>query len=350
MKKSIFLFLAVLAAIPSSAAIRWLEKDYDFGLFKEIAGPKTGTSRFVNVGPDTVSIVDVKPSCGCTSSTYTETPLLPGDTAVIRYTYDPSMRPGKFEKSVRVTLSNGVKQIIRIRGNVLGTPESLSSLYPVEAGPIRLSEGVVSFGEVIRGRNPIAFVNAYVISTDSVSPTLVSSSKALSVTPSVDKAGPGDIITFTLNLNSKALDTYGPVEIPVEVSSGPTVRALAVIVPDVGDLMLHQQGKSPAADLGSSIIDAGDISRDAKPFDMEFTIANNGKAPLEIFRIYASTDAFDIIGFPSTVKAGKSAKIKLKVDPSRLNPGPQRQNIEIITNDPNRTRISLPVSIHLTQQ
>ena len=112
--------LSAFSASPVSS-VRWLEKDYDFGLMKEVAGPKTGQSRFVNAGRDTL----------CTTA---------GPTAVIRYTYDPAMRPGKFAKHVRVNLSDGTHASIAIKGNVLGTPESLSTLYPVEAGMLRLSK------------------------------------------------------------------------------------------------------------------------------------------------------------------------------------------------------------------
>lgn len=346
MKKIIFTFLAAagFAAINSVAAIRWIDKDYDFGLFKEIAGPKTGTSRFVNLGPDTISIVDVHPSCGCTSADYTRTPLLPGDTAVISYTYDPSMRPGKFEKSVRVTLSNNVRQIIRIRGNVLGTPESLSVLYPVDAGTLRLSENIAAFGEVKAGHNPIAFLNAYVLSTDSISPGLFSESEALTVTPSAEKAGPGDIVTFTLSLNTDKLNKFGPVEIPLRSVDIPAdIKAIAVVFPDENTLRILQHGKSPAIDTYPALIDMGNT--DKGPVSSEFTVSNSGKAPLEILKIYSTSDAVSLGKYPDAVKPGKTAKISFEINPEKLNPGPQRVSIEIITTDPNRSHVSLPVAV-----
>ena len=49
---------------------------------------------------------------------------------------------------------------IRIRGNVLGTPESLSTLYPVEAGPLRLSEKRMAAGEVTYGKTRHFFLTA----------------------------------------------------------------------------------------------------------------------------------------------------------------------------------------------
>ena len=158
MKRSVLAALCAAAALAATAdpvpvaSIRWIDRDFDFGLMKEQAGPKTGSSRFVNLGPDTVSVFSVKPSCGCTSAEFSDAPVAPGDTAVVSYTYDPHMRPGKFDKSVKVRLSNGDRYSIRITGNVLGTPESLATLFPVDAGEMRLTDAVINAGEVTFGK------------------------------------------------------------------------------------------------------------------------------------------------------------------------------------------------------
>lgn len=334
MKTKVLYFtgLLILAAVTLDAAaeIRWLEKDYDFGTWKEITGPKTGTSRFVNLGPDTIAITNVKPSCGCTSADYPRTPLAPGDTAVISYTYDSEMRPGKFDKTVRVTLSDGSKPVIRIIGNVIGTPESLATLYPVEAGEImRLSDSIVSFGETSFGRSPIAFVNAYVLSQDTITPTLSSDSPALTITPSASKAGPGDIVTFSLKLDTHKLGQFGPVEVPYEYG-----KMIGVIVPDPDQLKIAQQGKNPYINVKPNMIDMGECEP-GTTVNREFTIANTGKAPLEIFRIYAGSEAVRTTGKTALkIKPGKSEKIEIAADAGRLSAGVNRIPLTIISNDP----------------
>ncbi len=264
MGKAALTAVSLLAAMSlcATAEIRWIDRDYDFGLMKEIAGPKTGTSRFVNLGPDTVTIFSVRPSCGCTTADYSDAPIAPGDTAVVSYTYNPDMRPGKFDKSVKVRLSNGDRYSIRITGNVLGTPESLATLYPVDAGDIRLSDAVIQAGDVTFGRTRAFFVNAYSLPLDSISPVVVSGSQGLAVTPSRPKAGPGDIITYSVNFDSRRHGVYGPVEIPVtfraDAASEPaTVTFHAFVLPDTEALTLHQKGKHPACDLTPDPIDLG---------------------------------------------------------------------------------------------
>ena len=330
--------LLLCGSFISGADIRWLERDYDFGLFKEIAGPKTGRSRFVNTGRDTLAIVDVKPSCGCTSADFTKTPLAPGDTAFVSYTYDPAMRPGRFDKSVRVTLSDGSRHVLRIRGNVLGTPESLATLYTVDAVDMRLSDGLISFGEVTRGRKPVAFVNAYVLSQDSIVPLLESDSNAVVAESSLAKAGPGDVVTFTVTLDSRKAPQYGPARYRLHYPgkndvAGAQVEVRSEIIPDREQLAIHQQGKNPSARISAKILDFSSRAS-GDPVPMEFEIVNEGKGDLEIFSIYAENGAIKIGSYPAKIKKGKSARVGVAVDMNELPAGPRRFALKILTNDP----------------
>ncbi len=350
MTRSAFASAALIAAmVPcATAGIKWIERDYDFGLMKEIAGPKTGTSRFVNIGPDTISIFSVRPSCGCTTADYSDTPLAPGDTAVVSYTYNPEMRPGKFDKSVKVRLSNGERHSIRITGNVLGTPESLATLYPVDAGGIRLSDASIQAGDVTFGRTRAFFVNAYSLTLDSISPTVVSGSEGLVVTPSRPKAGPGDIITYSLNFDSRRNGTYGPVEIPVTFkadadSETVTLAFKAFVLPDTEVLTLRQKGKNPSCELSPDPIDLGMNVSDSK-VKTELRVTNGGTGPLHILRLHAPSDAIKFGKTPHEIKPGKSAGIKLVINPAGLPSGPFRIPLDIITDDPAHPHLRLHIS------
>jgi len=173
---------------------------------------------------------------------------------VVSYTYDPHMRPGKFDKSVKVRLSNGDRYSIRITGNVLGTPESLATLFPVDAGEMRLTDAVINAGEVTFGKSPVFFFNAYSMPLDSISPAVRSASPGLVVKPSKPKAGPGDIVTYSLGFDSRRHGVYGHVDIPVEFKADPasdaspvTVGFRAFVLPDTEYLLLKQKGANRCA-------------------------------------------------------------------------------------------------------
>lgn len=330
-----------------SARIQWLEKDFDFGLMREEDGPQTGRSRFVNLGPDTISIFSVRPSCGCTSADFSETPIMPGDTATISYTYDPHMRPGKFDKSVRVRLSDGNRHTIRITGNVLGTPQSVGTLFPFDAGPLKLSESVVNAGEVTMGQAPVLFVNSYCMSLDSIQPVFKSTDKALVTGPKNCKVGPGEVSAFSMNLNTYALEDYGPIEIPVELTPDPadpgqtyTLTFKAFVSPDPRHLIGMQKGKSPRATLPAGPIEIGSGSRKA-----EISIGNAGKGPLEVLSISSPSDAISVPKLPKPIKPGKQAKAIINIDPANLPVSPARITVDIVTNDPDHPHQTATLAI-----
>lgn len=340
--------LITLTVLSARARVKWIERDHDFGLMKEIAGPKTGFSRFVNMGPDTISIFNVRPSCGCTSADWSKDPLAPGDTAVVSYTYDPTMRPGKFDKSVKVQLSDGSRHAIRITGNVLGTPESLATLYPLEAGYLRLSEMKVDMGEVSKGHNPIAFVNAYCLAQDTVIPRVSVNIPGLRVTPSTPKAGPGDLITYTLEYSLRDAQ-YGPLEGEILFSTDDEPATplpwKAYVLPNPDLLLRAQQGKNPYCEVSPQPVDFGMQPMGNGTVEAELTLSNTGNGPLEIYRIVSGSEALKAVAPAKPLKPGKKTKVIVTLDTDRIAKGPARIPLTLITNDPAHTRLEIPVAI-----
>ena len=78
-------FLATLTLFlplsPSQAKVRWLQTTHDFGAFKEDDGKVTCEFSFVNTGDEPVTVRAARASCGCTTPSFTKTPIEPGDTA-----------------------------------------------------------------------------------------------------------------------------------------------------------------------------------------------------------------------------------------------------------------------------
>ena len=84
------------------AKIEWLEGvDKDFGKMKE--GDNLEVSfRFKNVGDKPLVISSVSPSCGCTAVDTPKEPFAPGQTGVIKASFNSSGKPGTQTKTVNV--------------------------------------------------------------------------------------------------------------------------------------------------------------------------------------------------------------------------------------------------------
>ncbi len=344
MRNGLIPLLLMISLFPSKGMgeIIWLEKEYDFGLMKEEAGPKTGSVRFVNTGPEETVITGARPSCGCTGVAYPEEPIAPGDTVKFSFTYNPLGRPGRFEKSIRVYIGDFDMSTIRIRGNVLGTPESLSTLYPIEAGPLRLSENILPAGDVTYGSTRHFFLNGYNQTADTIRPRWICKDPSLSVSASSEEVGPGDILTLSFYFNSRNKPEMGPVEIPVTIISDQNagspeteVTFTAKVVPDFSRMTPEEVKNAPKCYLAPNSIDLGNISPKIKnPVKFRFAIRNEGLTEMRINRIFSQSEAVRITRRPSSLKPEKSANAEGTLNINKLPSGAFNIKVEVLTNDP----------------
>lgn len=73
---------------------------------------------FVNKSNEPVVIKKVKASCGCTSPSYSQEPVQPGETGYVVAVYSAPGAPQSFHKSITVETSHGIF-VLHIKGNVV---------------------------------------------------------------------------------------------------------------------------------------------------------------------------------------------------------------------------------------
>lgn len=340
MRRSVFALIAIVA-LEASADIRWLATEYDFGAFKEAAGKQTGTLRFVNEGPEPVAIRRVRPSCGCTAASFTEGEIMPGDTASVSFTYNPAGRPGRFLKNLKVNVDPGDKlTVLRLKGTVIGTPETLSSTYPIEVGPLRLSQDQLIGGELAYGSGKHLMINGYNQSSDTIRPSWKSLSPAITVGISNKAVGPGEIVTFSFYFNSRESNELGFISADVDLFPDGDGKELqhrinftANVVPDQSKTTPEELAKAPRLEADPEIIPVGVCEADEKK-KFSFTIANTGKSDLIVNRIYSRAAGLTITSYPTRLAPGKKAKVEGVVDVAAQSGKAFGLLVDMITNDP----------------
>jgi hypothetical protein len=105
MKKLTTLLLLVLpfltnAQYVDTSGVEWLKTEHHFGKVT-LDSPATYKFKFVNKSKKTAEIISVEASCGCTQPTWTQTMILPGDTAFVEATYNSKVE-GVFKKQVTI--------------------------------------------------------------------------------------------------------------------------------------------------------------------------------------------------------------------------------------------------------
>ncbi|KGE15732.1 DUF1573 domain-containing protein [Sphingobacterium deserti] len=99
--------------------IEFAEAAFDFGQVKE-GEVVEHIYTFLNSGTSPVILSQVSASCGCTTPSYTQTPILPGKSGEIKVSFDSNGQVGKQQKIVTV-VSNAENNVttIQLKGEVL---------------------------------------------------------------------------------------------------------------------------------------------------------------------------------------------------------------------------------------
>ena len=92
---------------------------HDFGTISEDSGEKRCTFKYKNNTDIPIVIQKVIVSCACTSVEWSDKPIKPGGTGVIKVLFSNRIGLGKFDKSITVYTSSSPTRIpLRIRGVV----------------------------------------------------------------------------------------------------------------------------------------------------------------------------------------------------------------------------------------
>lgn len=118
------LALAALFALAGGAhaqGVLYFEAlEHDFGSLNEGEKP-TYTFVFTNTGDQPVRLLHVRPSCGCTSPSYSTEPVGPGEQGEVVVEYNSEGRPGEFHKTIDVEAEGAEpsRVTLRITGDVV---------------------------------------------------------------------------------------------------------------------------------------------------------------------------------------------------------------------------------------
>ena len=151
--KILALFFALLTPIVGQTQqlqeLSFLETNHSFGTINEVDGPVEYKFEFTNTGNQPITITNVRPSCGCTTSGWTKEEVAPGSTGFVSAVYNPTNRPGPFTKSLTVTTTGQQKTLLlRINGKVEPKPKTIEDDFPTVIGGIRVKYRALNMGRV----------------------------------------------------------------------------------------------------------------------------------------------------------------------------------------------------------
>lgn len=343
---------AFSANASGTSGVEWLGQTHDFGAFHEEMGTVNTSFRFINTGDSPIYILYARANCGCTTPRYSRDPVAPGDTAVVSVGFNPTGRVGKFEKYIVVDTGTGddgerTRSKLVIHGTVIGSSNTISGRYPVDAGPLKFKSSAAALGQVLKGKLASASLSGYNRGNDSISPSVEGLPEYLTATVRPEKVAPGENVSILISMDSRKCDKWGIVTDNITIVADTAKRdfsTVAIIMEDFSSLTPEELAQSPSINMDDRIA-AGAISRAGGEKRYTVAVTNRGKSPLMLRRVYTTEPGIAAYAEKSEIAPGETSNIVVIIDPSELSKQSDKLGgrILIITNDPSEPQAVLKV-------
>lgn len=158
----IFIFMIAVMAVLASTELR-----HDFGVVSGVGGGVSHRFWLHAEGDKSMSIIDIRTSCGCVAGEWDERTADPGDSLYVDVRFDPTGRYGYQEKSVYVATTTG-RYRLDLVARVVASDTTLSRYFPYRQGDVCLSASRVEFRGVQPGDSPVEMVEVYNAGVDTL--------------------------------------------------------------------------------------------------------------------------------------------------------------------------------------
>jgi len=330
------------------AKITFDEELHNFGTFKEEAGSQTYVFKFKNTGNATLTLSDVKASCGCTTPEWPRSPIAAGKTGEIIVTYNPHNRPGPFDKSITIKSNASTPtKVLKIKGNVLARKKTAQDLYPEEIMGLRLQSKHIAFTKVYSTKTKQESIDIINTTDKDMKIEFEKIPKHIKIWVEPKVLKPKQKAKIIAIYDAKIKNDWGFVMDKVSMkindeSNGRTRLSIsASIEEDFTKMTPSQIANAPKITVDNKVYDFGAIKNGAKKTHT-FILTNKGKADLIIRKIKSNCGCTIAKIDKKIIKPRESINLKTTFD-SIGRSGKQNKSITIITNDPKNNSIRLKI-------
>jgi len=341
--------------------IIWEQKTINFGVVNVSEGPKVATFRFTNRSKQPLIISQVTTECGCTSPQFPKKPILPGERAEIKATFQSARVYGTFEKRLRVLanfignqeISLAIKGSVNHDSRVPYTKEESVSQNK-KAGHFRLKSHFILFGDVDKNQQK----NASLIYTNNGTYDLQLINierlpKTISWYGPKEPTRPGEKDTIHFKFDPSKTDESwgfqnGKFFLYTTDNFNPRKEIIynAWVKKDFSHLRKKELKKAPKIIIDSKTVELGKLKAGLKKSG-SFKLTNVGKTDLEIY--YIKTDcSCTIVKKPKrTIPPKSSATFWVEFD-SVFKKGKQSKPLTLYTNSPSMPVLKIMVKAEVT--
>jgi len=354
----ISLFVIGIGAMAQVAVTKMQVSDteHNFGTFKEEAGKQTYDFIVTNTGTEPLIIQNVQPSCGCTTPEWTKQPIPVGGKGKITAIYDPTNRPGAFNKTLSVYANTKPEVVVLvIKGEVIPHEKTIEELYTFQVGAIRFESNHMAFTNVKKNEKKMRVMQLINTSKEPVKVEFdaLPAHLTLKSNPETLKPGQKGIVEGTYDATKNA--GWGNVSDMVKLKLNGVVQenlyyyVSANLVEDFSSLTKEQLDNAPVFKVESTTVDLGKIKGSTQN-EVVFNFRNEGKSDL-LIRFIRSTCGCTAVQQGQQgvgIKPGESSTIKAVFNSGSYS-GKVTKAIYVYTNDPKNSELVLMLTADVEQ-
>lgn len=330
-------FFCIWGFVFGQARIKFEETRHDFGELKEEKGIVSTIFKFQNTGNKALILESVKASCGCTTPIWSKDSIGPGFYGFIKVEFNPSGRPGIFNKEIYVE-SNGTpgQQQLHISGKVVPRPKGPEDFYPFEEGVLRFRTNHLTFGTMPDDEIKTESTILYNQGKKTIQFSKSGSKVPAHLKPKMSKTSlaPGDTLTLWVSYNAALKKDYGLLQDNIFLMTNDAsqpVKRIAVTADIREHFDAEERAQAGRASFTKTSIDLGILTEGERPV-ASFELKNTGKGSLKIRHFSAACSCITVKGCPD-LAPGESCEVKLMFD-SNGRVGEFEKDATIILNDP----------------
>ena len=327
---------------------------YDFGDIVLNSGPVSYAFTLRNDGQKPILIDRVTTSCGCTTAQWTTRSIQPGQTGSVTITYKNDEGAFPFDKSASVFLSCSERScVLRVRGVCHDKPIVLEEVYThILGGKLGVKNEVVNGGVLEQeGQRSECFLVANLtgktVTLDFCDlPEQVKVRNLPLAIPACQTVRVDFTVSGDEKLWGKNFYRLTPVIDGQRAKEGLSIRAVTQM--NASRLTPEEKRNGPRISFKQSTYAFGK-AKAGKILETRFSFSNNGKAPLEVYKVDADEGIVsyeikpDANGMSSAGKSGRpvlqpgeSATLTVRFDTGKLPKGETLLQLRLVTNSPLR--------------
>lgn len=315
------------------------EEIFDFGTVAEQDGAVEHEFVFTNNADRPVKILSVRASCGCTTPGWSKAAVGPGETGFVKASYNPSGRPGHFNKSLTVTTDLAADPVVLyIKGHVSSDRTPVSNEYPIANGALRLKGSSFNMGKVFL-KDEFAMKDFVVYNDGDVPVSFTGKVVApehirVQIEPSVLQPRQEGVIH--VGYNGKQKNRYGFQSDNIEIHTNDEVNPVksftvyATLEEYFPPMTAEALAKAPRLELETRQFDFGSISGVAM---RDVTITNAGRNELHVRAIQPNCTCIKAHATDDSIGPGETGTLKISFDPQDRK-GTQQKAVYIYSDDP----------------